>query len=101
MKKSSLRWLAAVLLAGTALVHESKAVVVRVPPPPPPHRTTAMYRAPRSGMVWTPGYYQWRAGRYQWVSGRYVYPPRPRAAWIAPAWRRVPGGYTFVAGRWH
>ena len=49
MKKSSLRWLAAALLAGTALVQEGKAVVVRAAPPPPPRSTTAMYRAPHRG----------------------------------------------------
>jgi hypothetical protein len=98
MKKSSLRWLAATLLAATAFIQGGRAQVVRTAPPPP--RTTAMYRAPHRGMVWTPGYYQWRTGRYRWVGGRWVYPPRPGAVWIQPVWRRGPGGYTFVAGRW-
>lgn len=86
------------VLTIAAAIGPAKAALVRTPPPPPRHQ--AIYRAPRRGMVWTPGFYQWRRGQYRWTPGRWVVPPRPGAVWIAPTWRHRNGGYVFVAGRW-
>jgi hypothetical protein len=87
------------LLVMTLGLQQANAIVVRTPPPPP-RRSRAMFRAPRHGMVWTPGFYGWRGGRYTWMPGRWAVPPRRGAMWVAPRWRRTRGGYAFVAGRW-
>src|SRR5215472_16988803 len=90
----------AACLAATT-VSQANAMFVKTPPPsPPPRADVAIHRAPRHGLVWTPGYYRWRGSRYHWVPGMWVVPPHPGAIWIAPTWRYGHGGYTFVAGRW-
>jgi hypothetical protein len=96
-----LRGAVAAILTTAATINLAHAVVVRNAPPPPPHEgAMAIERAPRPGMVWTPGYYRWRAGTYFWMPGRWVVPPRAGAVWVPPMWRRGPHGYAFVGGRW-
>ena len=91
--------LAATLVVEGTLAHAM--VLVKEPPPPPPRGAGQVdSRAPRSGMVWAPGYYTWNRGRYFWVPGRWVVPPRRGAIWVPPSWHRDRGGYAFVEGRW-
>jgi hypothetical protein len=86
-------------LTMAAAIGQAKAAVILAPPPPPPHGAI-YHRAPRHGMVWTPGYYRWRGSAYYWMPGAWAVPPHPGAVWVAPAWRHRHGGYVFVAGRW-
>ncbi len=100
MKHSFLiRMVIAGMLAAGA-IHQADAIVVRRAPPRAPRSAVVVGRAPRRGMVWTPGFYRWRGGRYSWISGRWAVPPHPRAVWVAPRWRRTRGGYRFIPGRW-
>ena len=88
----------AAMLAGTLA---QAGVVVKEPPPPPPRGAgLTSSRAPRSGMVWVPGYYVWYRNKYFWVPGRWVVPPSTGAIWVPPIWHRDRGGYAFVEGRW-
>jgi|SRR5579883_989431 len=97
MKLRNTLWAGMALAA--MLAGDAKAVFVRTAPPPP--RSTAVIgRAPGAGWVWTPGFYTWGGRRYVWTPGRWRRPPHRGAVWVSPVWRRGPGGWTFVAGRW-
>ena len=85
MKKLVLGSVAAVVLAGSALVAEARSSVdfyVNVAPPAPRYEVVP---APRAGYVWAPGYWDWRADRYYWVRG---------------SWSRPRHGYYYEPVRW-
>jgi hypothetical protein len=67
---------------------------------PPAPRYAVMGVAPGPGYVWTSGWWDWRGNNWSWVEGRWVRPPRPRAVWVAPEWRRDGRGYRFHRGYW-
>lgn len=70
--------------------------------PPFPEETRGA--SPGRGYVWIPGYYRWAAshGGYRWVwfDGHYEYPPRPRAAWMAPSLVKVGASMIYIGGYW-
>ena len=82
----------------TAGLASAQQVVIRVGPPAPRHEVMGVRPGP--GYVWRAGWHEWRGGTYEWVPGGWVLPPRPRARWIPPRYRRYHGGWVFVEGRW-
>jgi hypothetical protein len=87
------------MFAGAMMLPLSAAeVIVRVAPPRPlvERRTVA----PGRGYIWTPGYHRWDGRAYGWVPGAWVQPPRARAHWVAPHWRRRGHEWVFVEGHW-
>lgn len=84
------------LLAGCG---GNSAYVVRFGPPPPPRYGVVGY-APGPGYVWTEGFWDRRGSQWVWSSGRWLRPPRPRAVWVAPAWREEHGGWRLHRGYW-
>jgi hypothetical protein len=89
--------LAGILVAEAVLY--GAAVIIKTAPPPPVS-IAVVGRAPSSQYICIPGYYKGAGGRYVWVGGRWMRPPHRGMVWVAPAWRRGPNGYVFVAGRW-
>ena len=101
MKKRMLLFSIASLITAAALVPAANAAVyVRTAPPRPVVERVVKSPGPR--YVWVAGYHQWNGRGYAWVPGRWVYPPRPRATWVAPRWHYVSAAhsYQFVAGFW-
>jgi len=68
--------------------------------PPAPRYYGAIGVAPGPGFVWTNGYWDWRGRNWAWVDGRWMRPPRGRAHWVAPEWRREGRGYRLRRGYW-
>ena len=67
---------------------------------PPPARYGVLGVAPGPGYVWTDGYWDWRGNNWFWVGGRWTRPPRARAVWVAPEWRREGRGWRMHRGYW-
>jgi hypothetical protein len=74
------------------------AYYVRSGPPAP--RYAIIGSAPGPGYVWTNGYWDWRGRNWVWVDGRWLRPPRSRAVWVGPEWRREGNGWRFRRGYW-
>ena len=71
-------------------------VAVTVAPPPP---QVVEEPAPRSGYIWSPGYWSWNGGSYVWTGGRWV-AERPGYHWVPAHWVPYTGGWRFVRGHW-
>lgn len=68
--------------------------------PAPPAPLIEAVPAPRSGWVWTPGFYEWRDGRYVWSTGRWIQ-ARPGWDWQEARWLQRPdGSWYLVGGQW-
>ena len=79
-------------------VYTQPQVIYTQPAPPAP--VYEAVPAPRSGWVWTPGFYDWRDGRYVWTTGRWVQ-ERPGWAWQEARWQqRSDGSWYLVGGQW-
>src|SRR5438128_2596080 len=96
MRKAFLTGIVAGLLQLAPLT--AADIVVRVAPPRP--RYERRVPPPGRGYVWTPGYYRWDGRGHEWVSGAWVRPPRARAHWVQPHWRRRGHEWVFVEGHW-
>ena len=95
MKRSAMRILFALLMAGGMA---SAQTVVRIGPPPPPRQVVPV--SPGVRYVWVPGYYRYRGGAYVWMPGRYVVPPHHYTVWVPGRWVPRSGGYVWIAGYW-
>jgi len=71
---------------------------VRSDPPAP--RYAVIGTAPGPGYVWTNGYWDWRGRNWALVDGRWIRPPRARAVWVGPEWRREGNRWRFRRGYW-
>jgi hypothetical protein len=78
---------------------EYQAVAQTPPPALPVYHQPPI---PRSGYVWTPGYWDWSndAGDYYWVPGTWVEPPETGLLWTPGYWRYYNGSYLFSDGYW-
>ena len=74
-------------------------VGVRFGPPPPP-RYGVVGSAPRSGYVWTDGYWDRGPRDWNWMAGSWRRPPRSRATWVPGSWESSRGNYRFRRGYW-
>ncbi|HVZ46226.1 MAG TPA: YXWGXW repeat-containing protein [Ramlibacter sp.] len=92
-RKSLVAFAAALSLAGVAAIAQAE-VIVQYGPPAPIHEVIP---APRSGYVWSPGYYAWRDRRYVWVGGRWMN-ERPGYVWREARWVQRPDGSWFMTG---
>jgi hypothetical protein len=71
--------------------------IVRVAPPAPIVETVP---APRSGYVWTPGYYDYRGDQYVWMQGHWTR-DRPGYEWRESRWVETGNGeWRRVGGNW-
>jgi hypothetical protein len=52
------------MLAAEGTLAQAMVIVKEPPPPPPRGAGQASSQAPRTGMVWAPGYYTWHRGRF-------------------------------------
>jgi hypothetical protein len=84
--------------AFTAFADED--IIVSEAPPPPRVETVP---APRSGFVWSPGYWAWENGEHTWHEGRWVEVTKPHqeAQWVPDHWeQRDETHWHFVSGHW-
>ena len=91
--------LLAFVFAG-ALATCASAADIRVRIAPPRVRVERRPPPPSRGYVWTPGYHRWDGNAYVWTDGTWVNPPRARAHWVAPRWRKHGHEWVFVEGHW-
>lgn len=64
----------------------------------PPEPRVVYTPAPRSGYVWSPGYWQMdRYGNYFWTDGYWV-DQRPGYVWVPDRWDYYPTGWRFQRG---
>ena len=84
--------LAALLLAGSALVAQ---VSIIIGPPPPPRVIRVLPPSPGPEFVWVDGYWYPVGSHYEWHAGYWTRPPYPGAHWVAPHHdgERYFGGY--------
>ena len=54
---------------------------------------------PRTGYVWTPGYWKSESTQYVWSPGAYV-EARPGYTYVQPRWVEMQGRYGFEPPRW-
>ncbi len=66
---------------------------------PPEERVEYMPEAPRSDVVWIPGYWNWMRGRYVWVGGRYA-ASRPGYFWVQDEWVQQGQQWQRERGHW-
>ena len=71
-------------------------VAVVVAPPAPQEVAEP---APRTGYVWTAGYWSWNGNQYVWIRGRWR-AERPGYHWVRANYVQVNGGWQFVRGHW-
>ncbi|MFY9724649.1 MAG: hypothetical protein WB579_09395 [Bryobacteraceae bacterium] len=90
---------AALLMAGSVLTACAGGAGVFIAEPPPP-RYGVIGVAPGPGFVWTDGFWDLRGGAWAWAPGRWVRSPRPRAVWVAPAWRHEGRHWRYHRGHW-
>ena len=83
-----------------ALAGAAEAADIRVTIAPPRGRVERRPPMPSRGYVWTSGYNRWDGHAYMWVPGEWQRPPRARARWVSPQWRRHGREWVFVEGRW-
>jgi len=74
--------------------------VVYAPQGPPRPRFERRAPPPGQGYVWVPGAWTWNGSQHVWGAGRWETPPRPRARWMSPQWRRHGRQWQAVPGRW-
>jgi WXXGXW repeat (2 copies) len=67
---------------------------------PPPFRVEVIPTRPGPAYLWVPGYWRRGPGEYVWVTGRYVIPPAHGRAWVPGQWRHNRRGWYFVEGHW-
>jgi len=79
--------------------HESIGgrVIVRGKPPEPRNEIRGLAPSPRH--IWVGGHWSWK-NRWIWIPGRWSLPPRRGALWVEGHWVAVPGGWSWVAGKW-
>jgi hypothetical protein len=75
---------------------QSVEIYVNSPPPPPP---VEVVPAPRSGYVWTPGYYEYSNNSYNWVGGKWE-AERPGYVYRSSTWVERDGRWVFQSSRW-
>ncbi|MBA1229621.1 BcpO-related WXXGXW repeat protein [Pseudomonas viridiflava] len=85
------------------IVHERRPppheYVEVIAPQPPPERVIEVEPAPRSGYVWSRGYWHWSDGRYVPVHGHWV-AERPGYRYVHPHWESAGDGWHWHAGMW-
>lgn len=101
MKKLILLFMVTVVLASDADAGVRAGVHVRIGAPPAVRREVIVAR-PYRHAVWVPGYWAYSEpiNEYVWVPGSWQRPPRRRAVWVAPTYRKGPQGYIYVGGYW-
>ena len=65
---------------------------------PPPMRVETV-PSPRTGYVWTPGYWQLQDGRHVWQAGHWEQ-ERVGYTWVTPTWVQRDNRWYFESGRW-
>lgn len=70
----------------------------------PPPTQTEVVPAPRTGYVWSPGYWAWNKdiGHHEWIKGHWV-EERAGAQWVPDRWVQDPdhpSHWHFKSGHW-
>ncbi|MCM3877788.1 MAG: hypothetical protein NEA02_15385 [Thermoanaerobaculia bacterium] len=74
---------------------------VRIVPQGPPRRQREVRTArPGRNHVWQSGFWHHTGSDWAWNGGRWLEPPRARAHWVGPRYKRVRGGYQYIPGHW-
>lgn len=86
----------AVMLPLSASAHTAINVDVRIAPPAP---RVEVVPAPRTGYLWSPGYWQWHGYQHVWVAGHWV---RERRGyhWMPEHWEANGARWRFHRGHW-
>jgi hypothetical protein len=82
LKRTVVALFAAATLSTPALAAVNFNFGIEVPPPP---QQVEVVPAPRSGYVWSPGYWAWDGYRHVWVEGRWI-AERPAYVWVPDRW---------------
>jgi len=97
--------------SGAALLAAALVVLpacASAPPPPdavyvseapPALQSQVVVASPGPDFVWVPGWWNWDR-QYVWVAGSWQRPPRARAVWVSPKWRRTSRGWYRINGYW-
>lgn len=87
---------AAALMPVTATAQIDLNLFVNAAPPAPRYETIP---APRSGYVWTPGYWNWEGNRHVWTAGRWEQ-ERQGYQYQRSEWQRHNDGWRLNRGGW-
>jgi hypothetical protein len=82
-----------------AIAHADADLIVNTAPPAP---KTEIVPGPRTGYVWSPGYWKWENNEHVWVEGRWI-EQRKDAHWIPDRWTQDPNDpnhWHFRPGHW-
>ncbi len=93
--------LASIAALGAALALPAQAmpdVTVYYESPPPPLRVETV-PSPRTGYIWTPGYWELRDGRHEWRPGHWER-ERVGYVYVPPTWVQRENRWYFEPGRW-
>ena len=72
-------------------------VVIGVAPPAP---RVEVVPAPRTGYVWSPGYWRWNGHHHYWVGGYWI-PARAGYHWVPSHWAPYHHSHwRYVSGYW-
>jgi WXXGXW repeat (2 copies) len=90
--------LGCVAIPQPGVAESSGDVYLDYAPPPPRYEAVP---PPRSGYVWSPGYWGWDGYRrtHVWVNGHWE-PARAGYAYSAPAWRERSGRWYYQGPNW-
>jgi hypothetical protein len=94
-KKIVLASMLSAALAGAAAPAIS-AIIVQVAPPA---MRDEIVPAPRSGYLWSPGYWDWRNNRHVWAKGSWQR-ERHGYHYAQPAWEQRDGSWQMNRGAW-
>ena len=87
------------ILLGTVMPSLSYADDIIITTPPPPVRTETI-PSPRTGHIWSPGYWKWENSEHVWVEGHWI-EIRPNAKWIPDRWEQEDSTHWhFLPGHW-
>lgn len=96
--KTTLLCLALGIGAVTAPVVGNARVYIDVDVAPPSPREEVIL-APRSGYVWSPGYWNWSGHRHVWVNGRNIR-ERHGHHWVGDRWEQRGERWHRERGHW-